>query len=249
MKKCPFCAEEIQDEAKVCKHCGRDIVAGASQVQIVEPKRKTSPLAFGCLGLIVLLGMGWCVSLLSPTPPASTQKSTGSVSSTAQSKPVVEAGLPSTPPSKWTGGRAGFSEMDDSPRVVYSLKAENRIEGWLTKTSPTLIARCQENKTELYVQTGMAANPELGLFNKHTVEVRIDERKPVRQTWSASTDDTALFAPRAIALMRQLAAARRLRVRFTPFNASPQTIEFDVRGFDNRVKDIAETCGWVVGST
>jgi hypothetical protein len=80
------------------------------------------------------------------------------------------------------------------------------------------------------------------LLNEHFKFV--GPNRAFEEQWGESTNSEALFAPNPIQVAKLLAKARTMRFRFTPFNASPVIIAFDVRGFDKHIGLVSKTCSW-----
>ena len=71
MKTCPFCAEEIQEAAVVCKHCRRDLTPNSTTpvaAAVTEPAKKAPAnqrAGLGC-AIVFLALFGACWYILTP---------------------------------------------------------------------------------------------------------------------------------------------------------------------------------------
>lgn len=130
-----------------------------------------------------------------------------------------------------------INPLDDTKRVILDVESSTGRSRW--GKVPTLILRCQSNKTEMYILW----DDYLGR-DSQPVTIRVDSQGAVTLDWALSTDSKATFAPQPITLLKELLNSSKFIAQTIPYNSNPVTAVFDISGLDEAIKPLRETCNW-----
>ena len=191
---------------------------------------------------VLTLGVVMTRGSASPVAPASE----GSSPAPKPAAPATAA--PAAKPAvsfkgKWNSENSAYWVGRQRKSIAFELPAENKVGVWMRSVHPRLIVRCMATRTEVFVLTESAAKIEIGTED-HTVRVGLDDEPDAFQRWPDSAEHDALFAPDGAAFAQRLTTAERMRFTFTPHNASPVLIHFNVGGLGPLLDPVAKECGW-----
>jgi hypothetical protein len=104
-----------------------------------------------------------------------------------------------------------------------------------------LILRCKNQTTEAAYSTNVNY---LG-YQKVDVEFRINDQSPIKETWNASMNGRAAFAPDAIAFIQSLPDNAKLAIKTTrSTDGKVKEGKFDLGAVSEVRSKIAKACDW-----
>jgi len=105
-----------------------------------------------------------------------------------------------------------------------------------------MILRCENNKTNAYIPTGMFLGTD-----SIRVTSRLGKNKAKKKNWNISTDNKALFVRKPIGFIKNLMKNKTLLLEFVPYAESRRLIEFDITGLPDEIKKLSHLERLVVG--
>ena len=124
------------------------------------------------------------------------------------------------------------SPLDGSPQISGVLASKDG-SAWLG-------LRCEEKKTEAYVNTSSF----LGVSDMRRVTYRLDEGKPFDVRWTPSITGNRVFSPSGVAFIKSLPDKGKLFFRVFGFDGAPTDASFELVSVAELKNKIASACRW-----
>lgn len=232
MKKCSQCAEKIQDEARICKHCGHQF----SEQELDETRKaqRNSALikvgaAVGVLGLLIYSCNGRDNN---QQPPATEQASIEEIM--ANREPDAPAPTPSPPMTNWRY-QTKNDELRGKPIRAATVLSENSANfdfPYAGSNHMNLVIRSHpEHGTDLYfsiekgqIQCNSYSEPCKG---KISIDGKVET---LFFNESASNDSTVVFATYPKALINKIKGSEKVIVELPFFREGSTQFTFLTAG-------------------
>ena len=136
--------------------------------------------------------------------------------------------------------REDVSELTDQKGITFITKAVTPIASQFgQEIYPTLVLRCQDNTTDVYINWSMFLGTET-----ISVTERIDKEKAVKSSWTVSTSYEAIFNNRPIKFIKNLLNKEKLLVQLVPYGEGAKMTEFNIQDLENIIAPMQELCHW-----